>query len=131
MTWLEYHLWMGLALLMAEMRSQNQPLSVAHLVFDGGQGFADAGVVHHPPTFNRHVEIHAHKDTVIVERKIANGEFGHLCTYTVVGKTLPTLSQRTRKARGTLAGARHSHLHCLEALTAEVIDKVADAARIT
>ena len=58
---LQAHLRIGLALRPAQVRCQNQARSVTQGVLDGGQGFADAGVVHHAPVFQRHVEIDAHE----------------------------------------------------------------------
>ena len=74
---LQTHLGIGLALGPAQVRSQNQARPVAQRIFDGGQGFADAGIVHDAPVFQRHVEIDAHENAVAVERKITNGKLGH------------------------------------------------------
>ena len=50
-------------------------------IFDSGQSFADARVIHHPPIFERNIEIHSHKNSVVVQRQIANGEFRHINPY--------------------------------------------------
>ena len=59
------------------MGGQNQARSMPQSVFDGGQGFADSGIVHDAAIVEGDVEIHAHENTMVVERQIANGEFGH------------------------------------------------------
>ena len=74
---LQAHLGIGLAFGPAQMRSQNQARSMAQSIFDGGQSFADARVVHDAPVFERHVEVNAHEDPVAIERKITNGKLGH------------------------------------------------------
>ena len=72
------HLGIGLALGTAEMRGQNEPRAVAQGVLDGGQGLADARVVGDAADFvERNVEVHAHEDTMIAERQIADGELAH------------------------------------------------------
>ena len=65
---LEAHRRIGLALGPAKMGDQDQPRPVAQRVFDGGQGFADAGVVDDAAVFERDIEIDPHEDAVIVER---------------------------------------------------------------
>ena len=71
---LEAHRGIGFSLGPAEMGDQNQPCSVAESVFDGGEGFADAGVVDDAAIFERDVEVDAHEDAVIVEREVADGK---------------------------------------------------------
>ena len=65
---LEAHLRIGFALRTAEMGGQDKARAVAQSVFDGGQGFADAGVVHDAAIVEWDVEIDAHEDAMIVER---------------------------------------------------------------
>ena len=69
---LQAHLRIGLALGTAQVRGQNQARAVTQRVLDGGQGFADAGVVHHPSVVERNVEVHPHEDSFAAQRKITN-----------------------------------------------------------
>jgi hypothetical protein len=39
------------------MRRQNQARSMAQRILNRRQRLADAGIVHHPPIFERHIEI--------------------------------------------------------------------------
>src|SRR5215470_6308958 len=75
--WLQAHLGIRLALGTAEVRCQYQPRTVPKRVLDGWQRFANASVVHDAPIFEWHVEVYSHENTMVVERQIANGEFGH------------------------------------------------------
>ena len=59
------------------MRREDEAGAVTQSVLDAGQGFADAGVVHDAAVVERDVEVDAHEDAAIVERKIANRKFGH------------------------------------------------------
>ena len=65
------------------MRGKNEPRAVAQRVLDGGQGFADARVVHDAAVVERDVKVDAHENAVVVERKIADGKFGHEGTLSV------------------------------------------------
>ena len=59
------------------MRGEDEARAVTQSVLDAGQSFADAGVVHDAAVVERDVEVDAHEDAVIVERKIADRKFGH------------------------------------------------------
>ena len=83
---LEAHLGIRLAFGTAEVRGENEARAVAQSVLDGGQGFADAGVVHDAAVVERDVEIHAHEDAAVVEREIENGKLGHECSCRCVGR---------------------------------------------
>jgi hypothetical protein len=54
------------------MRSQDKSRAVAEGVLDGGQGLADARVIHYASIIEWNVEVDAHKNTVAVEGKITN-----------------------------------------------------------
>ena len=69
---LQAHLRIGFALRPAQVRSQNEPRSVPQRVFNGRQSFANASVIHDAAVVQRHVEVDAHEDALIVQRKIAN-----------------------------------------------------------
>src|SRR5208282_4974903 len=73
----ETQLWIRLAFGTAQVRREDEARAVTQSVLDGGQGFADAGVVHDAAVVERDVEVDAHEDATIVERKIANRKFGH------------------------------------------------------
>ena len=75
--WLQAHLRIRLPFRTPEVRSQDQPRSMAESMLNSWESFADAGVVHNTAIVERDVEIHAHEDAVVVERQIANGKFGH------------------------------------------------------
>src|SRR5205807_10529654 len=75
--WLEAHLRIWPAFGTAQVGGENQTRSMPQSVFDGGQGFADSSIVHDAAIVEGDVEIHAHENTMVVERQIANGEFGH------------------------------------------------------
>jgi hypothetical protein len=55
----------GLALGTAEMRTEDHLRFVAESVFDGGEGFADAGVVGDDAVLERDVEIDADEDALV------------------------------------------------------------------
>jgi hypothetical protein len=76
---------------------------VTESVFDRGQSFADAGVIHDSAVVERNVEVDAHENAVVVEGKIADGKFGHClnlcgclhhdgCSLFVVGRSQNSLS---------------------------------------
>jgi hypothetical protein len=54
---------------------QNHPGTVPQRIFNSGQSFADTGVVNNAPVFERNIEVNAHQDAVIIERKVADGDF--------------------------------------------------------
>ena len=67
-----------LALGPAQVRSQNHPRLVLQGIFDGGQGFANAGVVGDlPALIQGNVEIHADEHAFVGEGKIGDREFSH------------------------------------------------------
>ena len=70
---LQAHLGIRLALGTSQVRSQNQARAVTQRILDGRQGFADAGVVHHPPVVEWNVEVDPHENSFAAERKITNG----------------------------------------------------------
>ena len=74
---LQTHLQIRFSFGPAQVRSENQSRSVPQRIFDGGQGFADTGVVHNSSVFQWNIEVDAHKDTVTVQREITNGKLGH------------------------------------------------------
>jgi len=76
----EAQLWIGLAFGTAQVRREDETRAVAQSILDGGQGFADARVVHDASVVERDVEVDPHEDAVIVERQIANRKFCHECT---------------------------------------------------
>src|ERR1035438_5417248 len=89
----ETQLWICLAFGTAQMRRKDEARAVTQSVLDGGQGFADAGVVHDAAVVERDVEGDAHEDATVVERKIANRKFGHgstpsfdVCRWSAVGR---------------------------------------------
>ena len=69
---LHAHLGIGLALGTSQVRRQNEPRAMAQRVLNAGQRLADAGVIHHAAVVERDVEIHAHEDALVVQRKITN-----------------------------------------------------------
>src|SRR5208337_1092743 len=105
------HLGIRFALGPAQVRGQDQARTVPQRVFDGGQSFADAGVVHDAPVFERHVEVHAHENTIATERKITNRKLRHgwssfyegLCGAGVLARAvrLDAVSSAGKSARAT------------------------------
>ena len=69
---LQAHLGIGFAFRAAKMGGENQARTMPQGVFDSGQGLANASVVHDPAIVEGNVEIHAHENSVVVERKIAD-----------------------------------------------------------
>ena len=69
---LHAHFGIGLALGTPEVRRQDEPRAMAQRVFNAGQRFPDAGVIHHAAVIERNVEIHAHEDALVVQREITN-----------------------------------------------------------
>ena len=74
----EAHLGIGLAFGPSQVGSENQTRAMPQRVFDRRQGFANARVVHDTSIVEWDVEVNTHKDALIVERKIANGELCHI-----------------------------------------------------
>src|SRR5215470_15779507 len=74
---LQAHLCVGFAFGPTQMRSEDQPRTMAQRMLDGWKRLANAGIVHDAPIFKWDIEIHAHENAMFVERQIANGEFGH------------------------------------------------------
>ena len=74
---LKAHLRIRLPLGPAEVRRQNHARPMPQRILDRRQGLANAGFVHDAPVFERHVEIHPHEDTMIVQRQITDRKLGH------------------------------------------------------
>ena len=70
---LQAHLGIGLALGPPEVRRQYQARAVPQRVLDAGQRLANARVVHDAAVVERDVEVNAHENAFVVQRKIANG----------------------------------------------------------
>ncbi len=116
-------LWIRLAFGTAQVRREDEARAVTQSVFDGGQGFADAGVVHDAAVVERDVEVDAHEDAPIVERKIANRKFGHgkhsviRRWFSVVGRS--SLVIQVRRYQNLQSFGRHQ------------VDQIADTARVS
>jgi hypothetical protein len=60
------------------MRGQYEAGAVAQSVLNGSQRLANAGIVGDAAGRQGNVEIHAHENSPIVERKIPNRKLGHM-----------------------------------------------------
>ena len=120
---LKTHPGIGLALGAAEMRGENEPRAVAQCVLDGGQGLADARIVHNQTVIEGDVEVHTRQDAVAIQRKVTDGKFGHDGYLRECSATLPAalatdaLAVPTRQDARTKAGkacvlSRAGGMHC-------------------
>ena len=74
---LQTHLGIRLAFGPPQMRCKDQARAMPQCVLNTGQGFANARVIHYPPVIQRNVEVDTHENSVIIQRQVANGKFGH------------------------------------------------------
>jgi hypothetical protein len=109
---LQAHLQIGLALGPSQMRGQNQPRPVPQGVFDGGQSFADARVVHDASVFQRNVEVDAHEDAVAVEREITDGKLGHWLVVLIRWQLFKVAPPSRRLSCGRLARTSRQPARC-------------------
>src|SRR5262250_3485654 len=116
------------------MRCQNQASSMTQSVLNRWQGFANAGVIHHSAVLEWHVEVNAHEDPVIIYWQITNRKLRHGWSFVERSAgAVPAVAQRGvhRIFQATRLHPEKARLRMLQALGAQVVDQVADAAGVS
>src|SRR6185437_7054239 len=106
---------------------------MAQRVLDGGQGLANPGVVEYAAILGeRHIKVHPHENAVVIQGQIADGKFADAFT---MQNSLPMSAHSGLLYEGGRPPATDSRRDAgaklsLQALAADEVDEVANAARI-